>query len=40
MKNIKETYKETYEDEDGEITFEDYQKQINETIIEVLLMQI
>ena len=23
-----ETYKETYEDEDGEITFEDYQKQI------------
>lgn len=35
-----ETYKKTYEDEDGEITFEDYEKQINETIIEILLMQI
>lgn len=35
-----ETYKKTYEEEDGEITFEDYEKQINETIIEVLLMNL
>lgn len=35
-----ELYKDTYEEEDGEITMEDYQKQISETIIEVLLMQI
>ncbi len=35
-----EIYKKTYEEEDGEITFEDYEKQINETIIEVLLMNL
>ena len=35
-----EIYKKTYEEEDGEITFEDYEKKINETIIEVLLMNL
>ena len=35
-----EIYKKTYEEEDGEITFEDYEKQINEAIIEVLLMNL
>ena len=35
-----EIYKKTYEEEDGEVTFEDYEKQINETIIEVLLMNL
>lgn len=35
-----EIYKKIYEEEDGEITFEDYEKQINETIIEVLLMNL